>query len=258
MRRLADIDGFARLLMPKLAPGRIAGISAGVAQIMKPESHHVFVVASMHPATPRLRGGHQMPRWSSPVFVLSIVLLLAPAVAFCGTVNLGLISFDQLIPGDINSPGVNVFNIYNFTGDPTSGGFALPPDFPVTDSLIFLSSSLTLMNGGSPLVILLGDLMPGALSPTDPVQFPDTSLFTEAIFSATLSQTSFLLSGGGAFLARSPIITAEVLPASGPSLVAGTDFAVITVSDVPEPRTTLLLGTVLVLLVAINRKKNHA
>jgi hypothetical protein len=202
-----------------------------------------------------------MPRWSSPIFFLSIVLLLAPTVAFCGTVNLGLISFDVFIPGDTSTPGVNVFNIYNFSGDPASGGFALPPDFPVMDYLTFLSSSLTLMNGGSPLVIPLGDLGPGALSPTDPVQFPDTSLFAGAIFTATLSRTNFLLSGGGAFLATSSTITAEVLPASGPSLVAGTDFAVITVSDVsnvPEPRTTLLLGTVLAQLIAINRKKNHA
>jgi hypothetical protein len=59
----------------------------------------------------------------------------------------------------------------------------------------------------------------------------------------------------------SPTITAELLPSSGPSLVAGTDFAVITVSNVsnvPEPRTALLLGTVLALLIAINRKKHHA
>ena len=202
-----------------------------------------------------------MPRWSSPVFFLSIVLLLSPTAAFCDTVNIGLISFDVFIPGDINTPGVDVFNIYNFTGDPSSGGFALPPDFPAMESLTFLSSSLTLMSGGSPLAIPLGDLGPGALSPTDPVQFPDTSLFTGAIFTATLSQTGFLLSDGSTFHVGSPTITAELLPSSGPSLVAGTDFAVITVSNVsnvPEPRTALLLGTVLALLIAINRKKHHA
>src|ERR1019366_312893 len=165
------------------------------------DTHHASVVASTHPVTSGLRGGCIMPRWSSPVFFLSIVLLLSPTAAFCDTVNIGLISFDVFIPGDINTPGVNVFNIYNFTGDPSLGGFALPPDFPAMESLTFLSSSLTLMSGGSPLAIPLGDLGPGALSPTDPVQFPDTSLFTGAIFTATLSRTSFLLSGGGAFLA---------------------------------------------------------
>jgi hypothetical protein len=186
-----------------------------------------------------------------------MLLLLAPTAAFCGVVNIGLISFDVFIPGDINTPGVNVFNIFNFTGDPLLGGFALPPDFPVMDSLTLLSGSLTLMSAGSPLVIPLGALVPGALSPTDPVQFPDTSLFTGAIFTATLSQTSFLLSDGSTFLAGSSTITAELLPSSGSSLVAGTDFAVMTVSDVPEPSTSLLLGTALAILVGIRRRKEH-
>jgi hypothetical protein len=163
-----------------------------------------------------------MPYRSSPVFVLSIVLLLAPTVATCATVDLGLISFDLLIPGTANAPGVNVFNIFNFTGDPASGGFALPPDFPVLDSLTLLNSSLTLMSGGPPMMIPLGDLGPGALSPTSSMQFPDTSVFTGAIFTATLGQTAFLLSDGSTFHPRSPVITAEFLRASGPSLVAGT------------------------------------
>src|SRR4051812_17292927 len=96
---------------------------------------------------------------SHSILLLSLILLLGPIAAF-GSTNVALISFDLLIPGDINSPGVNVFNIANFTG-----GFSLPPDFPVLDSLELLNSSLTLMDGGSPLVILLGDLVPGAFNP---------------------------------------------------------------------------------------------
>ncbi len=186
--------------------------------------------------------------------------MFTPAAAFCSTLNIGLISFDVLIPGDINTPGVNVFNISNFTGDPGSGGFALPPDFPAFDSLIFLSASLTLTGGASPLVIPLGDLGPGAFSPTDPLQFADTSLFTGAIFTATLSQTSFLLFGGSTFVAASSTITAELLPSSAPSLVAGTDLAVVTVSDanVPEPSTALLLVSTLAILIASRAWKAHA
>ena len=202
-----------------------------------------------------------MPRWASSVLFLSIVLLLAPTVAFCNTVNLGLISFDVFIPSDISISGVNVFNIFDFTGDLFSGGFALPPDFPVTDFLTFLSSSLTLMGSGSPLVIPLGDLAPGALSPTDPVQFPDTSLFTEAIFTATLNQTSFLLSDGTTFVAGSSAISAAILPSSGTSLVVGTDFSVITVStvsSVPEPNAALLLGASVVILIGIKRRNKPA
>lgn len=74
-----------------------------------------------------------MPRWWNPIAALSVASLLMPVVGLCETVNVGLISFDVLIPADINVPGVSVFTISNFTG-----GFALPADFPVVDSLIFL------------------------------------------------------------------------------------------------------------------------
>lgn len=198
-----------------------------------------------------------MARW---IVCVSTICLLFPSIGLCDKVNVGLISFDVLIAGDTNTPGVNVFDTFNFTGDPALGGFALPPDFPVLDSVIFLNSSLTLLNSGSPLVIPLGDLGPGALSPTDPVQFPATSLFTEAIFSATLSQMSFLLSDGSTFAAGSPTIAADLIPSSGPSLVAGTDFSIITVSNVsavPEPGSGLLLGAVLAILIAIRVRKQH-
>ena len=201
-----------------------------------------------------------MLRSSRATFWLPFVLLLTPPAATSASVNVGLISFDTLIPGDINTPGVNVFNFFNFTGDPMSGGFALPPDFPVLSSLTFLNSSLTLQNGGPPLIILLGDLGPGALSPTDPVQFPDTSLFSSAIFSATLSQTNFLLSGGGSFVAGSATITAQLLPSTGPSLVAGGDLAVVSVvsvpdgSSVPEPSTWGLLVIALAMMIGLRKR----
>src|SRR6266849_5796077 len=155
-----------------------------------------------------------MTRWSSRIFILILIPLLLPSAAVCDTVLVGLITYDVFIPSGA-TPGTNVFNISNFTGDPLLGGFALPPDSPVLNFLTFFNSSLTLMSGGSPLVIPLGNLGPGALNPTDPVQFPDTSLFTGAIFKATLSQTSFLLADGGTFLAGSPSISAEILPSSG-------------------------------------------
>ena len=86
-----------------------------------------------------------------------VLLLLLPALSFCSTIYVGFISFDVLIPAG-PGPGVNVFNISNFTGDPGTGGFALPPDFPVFTNLTFLNASLTVNNGVSLYVVqgLLG------------------------------------------------------------------------------------------------------
>ncbi len=186
------------------------------------------------------------------------VALLAPVPALGGSVNLGLISFDVLIPSDTLAPGVNVFNISNFTGDPATGGFALPPDFTSLDSLTFLSSSLTLTIGGASSVISLGDIGPGSLSPTDLLQFADGTLFDSALFSATLSQASFLLDGGATFTAASTSISAQLLPSAGASLTAGTDRTVITVDEaanlVPEPATGALLAATLALCIPAWRK----
>jgi hypothetical protein len=188
-------------------------------------------------------------------------LLLAlsfPALSFCTTVYVGLITFDVLIPAGAG-PGVNVFNISNFTGDPGSGGFALPPDFPVFTGLTFLSCSLTLDDGVSPFVVPLGDLGPGSLSPTTPVEFPDFSTFLSATFTASLSQTTFLLSNTSSFTANSSTITVQLLPSSGPTLQAGTDFALIGVSDqvasIPEPQTWVLTFLGLAACIAASRRK---
>jgi len=164
-------------------------------------------------------------------------------LAFCGisqasTIDIGLISFDVLIPG---TPGVNAFNISNFTGDPGTGGFALPPDFPVFTSLSFLFSTLTLVDTTGAHVIPLGDIGSGPLIPPSSVHFPDTALFSKATFSATLDQTSLTLFDGSTFAAASSAIEAVILPSSGNSFVAGTDFAVITVSS-SEPRTFTLVS----------------
>ena len=46
-------------------------------------------------------------------------------------VNIGVLSFNNLNPGSHGSPGINDFEIDNFT----RGIFALPPDFPVVGSI---------------------------------------------------------------------------------------------------------------------------
>lgn len=164
---------------------------------------------------------------------------------YAETLNLGVISFDSLIPGAPGLPGINGFTFSNFTGDPATGGFALPPDFPSLTGVSFTSGSVSLNAGGPPLVFALGDIGIGSFNPID-LQFPDTVNFSAAVFSAGLDQTTFLLADGNIFVATSPALSVTFLPSSGSALVPGVDLALITVSGtlqapgaVPEPATLL-------------------
>ena len=95
------------------------------------------------------RGEFRSEAWSVKV-IFVLLFFLSPAAAFATLVNLGVLSFDVLIPGDVGSPGTNVFDAANLTGDPSVGGFALPPDFPVYTAVTFKNSILTLWSGGGP------------------------------------------------------------------------------------------------------------
>src|SRR5436190_15593087 len=106
--------------------------------------------------------GGAMPRHPF-AFVLPLVLCIS-AAAFGDTLNLGFISYAVLSPADVGTPGINVFNIANFTGDPLSAGFALPPDFPVFTALTFFGSNLTLFDSGPPVVVPLGPIQPGPIT----------------------------------------------------------------------------------------------
>lgn len=185
-------------------------------------------------------------------------VLLFGSIVHADTINVGLISFDPFIAGSADTPGVNIFSIFNFTDDPISGGFALPPDFPVITPLTFTFGSLIVMGPGGTQIIPLGDIGPGPLSPLASLQFPDTTLFSSVIFAATLNQSSFLLSDGSTFVAGSSAILAELLPASGNSLEPGGDFALISVSSVPEPRyLTVTAAALLALLYAKRKHLSH-
>ncbi len=200
-------------------------------------------------------------RWTVRL-ALCASLCLAATVARADVIDIGVLSFDPFIPGGDDSPGINAFNIANFTG-----AFSLPPDFPVADSLTFQGATLTLFpSGQSSQVIPLGDVGPGFLFDINGnplVQVPGDQLFTGAEFTATLSTLQFVLADGSVFKAHSLFIDAILSPSNGSTLSAGDDQALITVSGsvasapVPEPSGALLLltGVLFCLVLGFRRKR---
>jgi hypothetical protein len=187
--------------------------------------------------------------------VIAVAAVLFPTISLASLdLSIGYLSFDNPIPGAPGSPGVNAFTVGNLTGDPLSGGFALPPTFPVLTNLTFKNSSLELFSGGLLTQTLnLGDIGPGFFSPND-LQFPDTQNFSSALFMATLDFTSLQLDGGGSLTASSDQISALLLPSIGNTLTAGTDFTLIEVAAVPEPDSLFLLGCVVAILSVVKRR----
>jgi hypothetical protein len=172
------------------------------------------------------------------LWILAVLLFVFPAFSFADTVNIGLIAFETFSPG-LGGSDVNVFNITNQTGDPLE-------DFPVVDPLTFNNSTLTLVlddgTGTHTLAIALGSISPGGLLPPVDLQFDVSVVFYSAIFTATLSQSSFNLLGGNLFIPDSSDFSVELLPPGATTLTPG-DLAVFTVSGksvppefaVPEP-----------------------
>ena len=198
-----------------------------------------------------------MRRLSQALFVL---LLFISAIARAGEFPIGVLSYDVLIPSSPGAPGVDAFNLSNLTG-----GFDLPPDFPVATGVTWDNTYLTLtLLGDSQEVVLLGNISPGPLldssgNPLPSLQFPDTTQFLSAAFTGTLDLTNLTLFDGGTFSA-SHSISFTLLPSSGSTLVAGTDAGVIQASpsSVPEPSTGLLLLTLLLMTYRIRRGSPRA
>jgi hypothetical protein len=185
------------------------------------------------------------------------VLVLPTSLACADTIPVGVLSFNNLNPAGPGSPGINDFEIDNFTGLV----FGLPPDFPVVDSITLTGVQISLFGsgGGSPQVFMLGDLGPGSYTPTS-LQFLDTSQFTKATLQASFSQTTITLSNGTTFLADSSIINSTILPSSGSLLQPGQDFSILSISGkvnaIPEARHNAIFLAILIVGLLTLRLKH--
>ncbi|HXM45187.1 MAG TPA: hypothetical protein VN924_28370 [Bryobacteraceae bacterium] len=188
-----------------------------------------------------------------PVVLALVLLGIVSTPAVASEITIGLLSFDVVIPAG-NSPGINAFDIYNFTGS-TYGPFAGVPY--VTDSVTLDDTLLTVdfQDGSSQLAFGPDDIGPGELP--GGIQFPSSTQFVSATLTATLSQTVFTLSDGSTFTAA-PTISVDLTPSSGGLLVAGVDFAAIYAESAaigtPEPCSGILLALGLVGLAGCKRR----
>ena len=170
------------------------------------------------------------------VLLLGIVILGCLSRASADTIVVGAISFDTGVPGTAGSPGTELFTIQNFTGLNAQAG---TPDSAIS----FLNSSF-LLNGTQ--TVNVGSVDPGSLQPAA-LQFPDTTVFTGASFTASLSTLTFTLNGQ-TYAATSNLITADLTPAIPPDLTPDVDFVTITVdasvvtsTATPEPGAAWLV-----------------
>jgi hypothetical protein len=187
-----------------------------------------------------------------------------PSQASASSIPIGLLSFNEIIPPDVDppdvGPGVNAFTIDNFTG-----AAWLPDPFPVTTPVTLLNASLTLtsVQDGQMPAILLGDIGPGLFTSLA-LEFPSDKLFTSAVLTATLSPT--LLDwddglGNTGAINVSAQITATLLPLAtelqpGEFVIIEAVEAAVTVPEPAEP-TSLLLITICAVGVAASLRRKR-
>jgi RHS repeat-associated protein len=187
---------------------------------------------------------------------MAIVLMVSSSVvAWANSVPIGILSYDVVTPMAGGPPGINALNLIDLTD-----AFSLPPDFPVSSTVVFMNATLWVTaDAGPPESISLGDVMPGPLlnvsgNPLIALEFPSTTQISSVAFTATMSLTDLELATGSAFTAD-PTVTATLLPSSGSFLNAGDVVPVMAqpagASTTPELPTGKLMFAALFLAAMI-------
>jgi hypothetical protein len=186
-------------------------------------------------------GSPRVMRFFFPVIIIISWLTVGAIDARASSVQLGVFSFDPLIPGVIDA----------FTVNNSTGAFSIP-GFEVVSDVTFTGATLGL--SGAP-GQSWGDLLPG----TSQFAVLDSTVYSMAAFQAELSTTLFTLSDGSHFQADSNVVTAAILPSFGSDLTPGIDFAPITISGslviapTPEPASWWLFVGAAVWIVLLMR-----
>jgi|SRR5271163_2431101 len=192
--------------------------------------------------------------------VMAALLAVVGTTASADTIDLGTLNFDPFIADVPGFPGVNTFDVSNYTGDPNLGGNAFPPFFPVLTFVNFndLSLSVTEDDGTLLPAIALGSMVGPGDTFFNAANFPDTQGFLSATLTGDLSTTTVTLSDGTVVTVGGDF-SATIVPSMGTDLTAGVDYATISAETVvvgaPEPSGFVLLGCGALLMLALIRSR---